>query len=615
MGQSAIGRVQPIYRGAYDSNAVYNKLDNVFYDYATWVCQYDNISHSPPRLGATEWQLVSARGSQGIQGNPGELNILDIGITTVEPSNAAWASFAPGSNAGEYSLAFGIPAGEVGFTKVSASAISVPAGQSPQASGSVVTIEGNRVLNLSFEIPSASGDGIKSIDGKTPIDGALNLGVVSYNFQELTNDQQIRTRLNINAQEAGDYLTPSNVVITNDATVTSNLAIRSTDLINDVSASNFNKDGWKLQFTDNNNMAIGEINTSISSNNVQSLNFSVNRIHDDVYYYNNSLSLGIVPTDTQGSTSYVNVVEISDPIAWKKALELNEPLNTDIMAADSGDGYIGETSRYALVDHYHKINVGNTIPNLDSASGSAGDGQIYARADHTHPLNGGASAGASAANIAKDGTAALGNSDYYALLDHVHPINVATDSSLIIKDAATASLGTRIEYARVDHIHPANVSTINPSKDSGTIGSYGASSIYARADHYHPLNVATTAPLMDADASYGKAETYARSDHRHPSDTTKQGLIKTSSITINTGDWTAAGGQAWYCYKNSSVVTENTKVDLAFNSAQYITLLDSGVAAMYTVSENGGFYVWAIGDAAPNAKLTSIQTVYYAVTS
>ena len=52
---TSLGRVQPIFKGAYDSATTYKKLDNVFYNGDTWVCQIDNTVNVTPSVGSNAW--------------------------------------------------------------------------------------------------------------------------------------------------------------------------------------------------------------------------------------------------------------------------------------------------------------------------------------------------------------------------------------------------------------------------------------------------------------------------------------------------------------------------------------------------------------------------------
>jgi len=49
--QTSLGRVQPLFKGNYDVNANYYRLDNVYYNGDTWVCKSDNTSGVTPAEG------------------------------------------------------------------------------------------------------------------------------------------------------------------------------------------------------------------------------------------------------------------------------------------------------------------------------------------------------------------------------------------------------------------------------------------------------------------------------------------------------------------------------------------------------------------------------------
>ena len=107
---TSLGRVQPIFKGAYDSATTYKKLDNVFYNGDTWVCQIDNTVNVTPSAESNTWQMVASKGRTGGFGAPsGSIEMLPQG------SNPTINITASGLDTEKiFNFQFGIPAGADG---------------------------------------------------------------------------------------------------------------------------------------------------------------------------------------------------------------------------------------------------------------------------------------------------------------------------------------------------------------------------------------------------------------------------------------------------------------------------------------------------------------------
>lgn len=222
---TSIGRVQPLYKGAYDPSATYFKLDNVYYEGSTYICKSNiPISGVTPAVESNYWQIVAQKGDQGIQGITGSFGPPE-GTVTILPSgsepNITITSRGP-DTAKIFNFDFDLPAGPVGYDEVAASAESLPAGSSPTASANLVTEDDTTTLTFAFGIPSADGSGVQAVDNKRPtVDPStgfqnVELYAVSYDTQNLTDGQKWQARRNINAikepsnTSAGQFLRFSN---------------------------------------------------------------------------------------------------------------------------------------------------------------------------------------------------------------------------------------------------------------------------------------------------------------------------------------------------------------------------------------------------------------------
>ena len=163
--QTNLGRVQPLYKGEYNSNEIYEKLDNILYNGSTYVSlQYANMGHQPDQ-SASWWQLIAEKGEKG---EPGGYSPIQAATATSLPygsSPEVTTSIDTSSEQLKYNFHFGIPAGPAGIDSVVATASSAAPGASPSVE---VSLDSNRVLSLAFGIPQADGSGIVSIDSNPP---------------------------------------------------------------------------------------------------------------------------------------------------------------------------------------------------------------------------------------------------------------------------------------------------------------------------------------------------------------------------------------------------------------------------------------------------------------
>lgn len=208
---TALGRVQPIYKGEYNPSTIYHRLDNVYYEGNTYLCKVDNISGIAPAEISNYWQLVAHKGDQGEQGITGSFG-TPTGSAEVLPSGSTPTITVAASGpdtAKVFSFDFGIPAGPVGYDEVAASATTLAPSSPPTASAELVTESGVTTLEFTFGIPAADGEGIKKIDGDVEADATGNavLTAIRYGMvQSLSDAQKLIARSNIGAQEAGTYI-------------------------------------------------------------------------------------------------------------------------------------------------------------------------------------------------------------------------------------------------------------------------------------------------------------------------------------------------------------------------------------------------------------------------
>lgn len=212
---TALGRVQPIYKGEYNPSTIYHRLDNVYYEGNTYLCKVDSISGVAPAEISNYWQLVAHKGEQGDQGITGSFG-TPIGAAEILPSGSSptIAITASGPDTAKvFSFDFGIPAGPVGYDAVAASATPLSAGSSPTAEAELVTESGTTTLEFTFGIPAADGSGAQAVDGVQPTlnpqTGLQDVALTAVRYgtsQSLSDAQKLIARGNIGAQAAGDYI-------------------------------------------------------------------------------------------------------------------------------------------------------------------------------------------------------------------------------------------------------------------------------------------------------------------------------------------------------------------------------------------------------------------------
>lgn len=208
---TALGRVQPLFKGAYNPSTTYYKLENVEYNGSTWVC----VSNAPitgiEPADNNYWKLVAHKGDQGIQGNTGSFG-QPTGNVTILPSGSdpdITITASGPDTAKIFNFDFDLPAGPVGYDEVAASATPLSAGSPPTASAALVTEDDTTTLTFSFGIPAADGSGVQSVDGIPPsVDPGtglqdVELSAVSYaRGLSLSESQKNIARTNIDALRA-----------------------------------------------------------------------------------------------------------------------------------------------------------------------------------------------------------------------------------------------------------------------------------------------------------------------------------------------------------------------------------------------------------------------------
>lgn len=213
---TAIGRVQPKFKGEWSSVLPYEKLDNVLYGGSTYVALQNVPTGITPGSSITYWQLIASKGDS-IKGDTGS-----FGTPTASAHDLAYGEdptvevTASGpDDAKIFAFNFGLPAGPTAFNpdNIEASATTLQAGSQP----TVVAEINNNILSFDFGIPSASGSGAQSVDGITPaqdpVTGLQNVtlnAVRAVQGQQFSDLQKQYIRQNLNLQEAGDYIEDPN---------------------------------------------------------------------------------------------------------------------------------------------------------------------------------------------------------------------------------------------------------------------------------------------------------------------------------------------------------------------------------------------------------------------
>ena len=198
---TAIGRVQPLYRGEYNSYLNYEKLDNVLYNGRTYVALKSvPAGQVPGSASSSYWQLIAEKGDTGGFGTPtASASALSAGqtptvkITSSGPNTAKIFDFEFGIPAG--------PTGPIGFHTISASASALSVGAEPSVSATRTEDGGNINLDFQFGIPAAEGQGAISVDNIT-LDQNRNVNLTAVRAvqnQGLSADQQRYARENIGA--------------------------------------------------------------------------------------------------------------------------------------------------------------------------------------------------------------------------------------------------------------------------------------------------------------------------------------------------------------------------------------------------------------------------------
>ena len=218
--QTALGRVQPLFKGTYNASTIYYKLDNVEYEGNTWVCvNDDNGAGGHGIRGITPannnyWTLVAEKGNTGSFGTP-TASAFDVAYG--DPPVARVTATGPDTEK-IFSFEFGIPEGPIGETGVQSVQASAT-GRKQDDSGDLqagdppwVTVEldgEDQELTMVFGIPPGhDGQGaVSSVDTIQPTNGNVNLGAVRYTVaQGLDDSSKTIARNNIGAQVAGNYI-------------------------------------------------------------------------------------------------------------------------------------------------------------------------------------------------------------------------------------------------------------------------------------------------------------------------------------------------------------------------------------------------------------------------
>lgn len=209
---TAIGRVQPKFRGEWSNFFTYEKLDNVLYNGSTYIALQNVPAGIAPGSNPSYWQLIASKGDsvKGDTGSFGTPTATAHDLAHGEDPTVAVTASGP-DDAKIFAFEFGLPAGPTAFDpeNIEASAIALQVGAQPTVSAEI----DNNVLSFEFGIPAADGTGAQSVDGITPAqDPITGLQNVTLNAVRAIQDQQFSdlqkqyVRQNLNLQKAGDYI-------------------------------------------------------------------------------------------------------------------------------------------------------------------------------------------------------------------------------------------------------------------------------------------------------------------------------------------------------------------------------------------------------------------------
>ena len=95
MAEYNIGRILPLYKGAWNSTTTFNKLDIVYYGGSSYVALASS-KNAPPSSSSSVWQIVASKGNTGEKGEKGEkgdtgssATITDGSVTTAKIADGA----------------------------------------------------------------------------------------------------------------------------------------------------------------------------------------------------------------------------------------------------------------------------------------------------------------------------------------------------------------------------------------------------------------------------------------------------------------------------------------------------------------------------------------------
>ena len=208
---TAIGRVQPKFRGEWSNSFPYEKLDNVLYNGSTYIALQNVPAGIVPGSNPSYWQLIASKGDsvKGDTGSFGTPTATAHDLAHGEDPTVAVTASGP-DDAKIFAFDFGLPAGPTAFDPgdIRATITSSAAGTQPTVTAEI----DNNILSFDFHIPAADGSGAQSVDGVTPAqDPVTRLQNVTLNAvravqgQQFSDLQKQYIRENLNLQEAGNY--------------------------------------------------------------------------------------------------------------------------------------------------------------------------------------------------------------------------------------------------------------------------------------------------------------------------------------------------------------------------------------------------------------------------
>lgn len=230
---TAIGRVVPTYEGTWNSERVYNKLDNVLYDGSTYVAVQYVPAGNQPSPDSNYWQLLARKGDVG------SIRNVYASAELSEQPTASAKIIGEDPSSMDLEFTFGLPKGDTGdpaaITQVTATAEPIGYDEDPWVTAEIDGNPDDATLAFQFHIPVGGGT-VSQVDGVNPRASNVPLQAVSFGVDQTDsslpryitpeqaevarnniravsreikiNDHPLTTNFNLTAGEVGAYAIP-----------------------------------------------------------------------------------------------------------------------------------------------------------------------------------------------------------------------------------------------------------------------------------------------------------------------------------------------------------------------------------------------------------------------